>query len=77
MNAVHHWSAEDFSRKVRSALLRKGIAIIGKRAIPDGSGSYLGGEVAYEVNDNDTHRMRTYAEVCALAGFTVRGAPVA
>lgn len=61
--------AHDFSATERKALLRKGIAIIGVTYLPAASGPlpYANGERGYCLNDNGTHRVRTYRDVCALA----------
>lgn len=61
--------ARDFSARERRALLRKGIAIIGVSYLPDAASvfPYVNGETGYCLNDNGTHRVRSYAEVVALA----------
>jgi len=67
-----HFSSRDFSRKINSALGKKGIRIIGCQAVPDETGSFASGLVAYALDDNGTHRLRTYREVEALAGLNGR-----
>lgn len=69
-NAAHHFTGADFSRKVRNALSSKGITIIGATVIPspDLSLPWASGERGYQLDDNGTHRVRSYAAVIALAG---------
>ncbi len=59
---------KDFALAVRRALARKGISIIGTTVIP-GTGDlpYANGERGYCLDDNGTHRVRSYREVVALA----------
>jgi hypothetical protein len=54
--------ARDFAASERRALLRKGIAIVGTQHV---AGPF-GGDVAYALNDNGTHRLRRRVEVIAL-----------
>lgn len=71
METMKHTShfAKDFSKAQRTALTRKGIAIIGAMVIPAATGElrFSNGERGYQLNDNGTHRVRSYAEVVALA----------
>lgn len=71
MKTMIHTShfAKDFSKAQRAALARKGIAIIGATVIPDMTSAlpFASGERGYQLNDNGTHRVRSYAEVVALA----------
>lgn len=52
-----------FSKSTLNKLARKGITLVGLQGIP---GPY-GGEIAYILNDNGTHRVRRFAEVMDLA----------
>lgn len=62
--------AADFSLNTRRALARKGITIIGLTVIPNPASDmpFANGERGYCLDDNGTHRVRTFAEVRALAG---------
>ena len=65
---AHHFMARDFSAKVRRALLKRGIVIIGSQNLPgDGDMPYANGIRGYQLSDNGTFRIRTYFEVEALA----------
>lgn len=67
-----HFSAKDFSALVRRNLLKHGIRIIGLTLIPGvGDMPFANGERGYALDDNGTHRIRTYAEVRALGGDPV------
>lgn len=59
----------DFSKTVRSALARKGVSIIGTCVIPntDSDLPFATGSRGYKLNDNGTHRIRSYSEVLELA----------
>lgn len=57
----------DFSRKTLNALARKGIRLVGLQAIPDEKGSFLNSSTGYCLDDNGTHRIRSFREVLALA----------
>ena len=63
--------AKDFSRSIVRTLAKSGITIIGATTVLGKSGTYLDGERAYQLDDNGTHRVRTYAEVRALGGEPV------
>lgn len=67
-NAHPSHFAADFSRKVRNTLARKGIRIIGAHNAPGPGGDFTNGERVYALDDNGTHRVRSYAEVRALGG---------
>ena len=58
---------KDFSKAVVKALGRKGITLIGITALPDASGSFLNSDRGYTLNDNGTHRIRTYREVVSIS----------
>lgn len=62
-------AAKDFSKAQRAALARQGIAIIGAAAIPDMSSSlpYANASRGYCLDDNGTHRVRSYQDVVDLA----------
>ena len=59
----------DFSKQTTKALASKGIQIIGTTYLPDNSAAlpYASGETGYNVNDNGTHRVLTFAQVIAKA----------
>lgn len=69
MNKTTHTApaAKDFSKTARATLARKGIAIIGSTWLPGTDGTFANGERGYTLSDNGTQRIRTYAEVVALA----------
>ncbi len=56
-----------FNKQTVKALGRQGITIIGITAIPDEKGSFLNSQTGYQLNDNGTHKIRTYLQVLALA----------
>lgn len=58
-----------FSKSTLNKLARKGIAVIGIVAIPDYSTSmpWANASTGYKLDDNGTHRIRTFSEVLALA----------
>lgn len=58
---------KDFDRKVIAALRRKGIKVIGTVAIPAFEGDTTFSGRAYRLDDNGTHKVRSHAEVLALA----------
>lgn len=60
-------AAKDFSKQIRTALTRKGIAIVGSTWLPGPGGDFTNGERGYTLDDNGTQRIRTYLEVKALA----------
>jgi len=62
----------DFSAKTIRALAKAGIQIIGICAIPDMSHPmpYANASRGYQLADNGTMRIRTHAEVRALAGVS-------
>jgi hypothetical protein len=56
-----------FSAKTRNTLARKGIRVIGSTAVgADASDRYYSA-TAYVLDDNGTHRVRTFRDVLALA----------
>lgn len=67
---MNHCSAKDFPRSLVAALNARGIYFHGTTYVPSADGSYLDGERTYQLNDNGTHRVRTYAEVRALGGVS-------
>ena len=77
MKTAHRmeFGGRDFGRKVLSALTRKGVAIVGATYRPGRAGDYLNGERCYEVSDNETHRIWTYAQVCAAGNAPLSYAP--
>ena len=58
----------DFSAKTKTALLRKGIRLIGLTVIP-GSGDlpFANGERGYRIDDNGCCKIWTFAQVCEAA----------
>lgn len=64
-----HFANKDFSKAVRKALAKNGIAIIGTCTIPgDGPMPYANGARGYQIDDNGTGRIKTYTEMRALGG---------
>jgi hypothetical protein len=58
----------DFSKKTIAALARKGISLIGLTVIPGaGDMPFANGERGYCVNDNGCHKIKTFAQMLALA----------
>ena len=57
----------DFSAKTIRALRIKGIRVIGTQAVPDFEGDRYFSGVAYRLDDNGAHRVRSHAEVLRLA----------
>ncbi len=59
-----------FSKSTLNKLARKGISLIGTTVLPDFSKPlpYASGDTGYCLNDNGTHRVRTFTDVLALAG---------
>lgn len=66
--------ASHFSAKVRRALLKRGIILMGLQAVPAFTGDRYFSGTAYTVSDNDTGRVLSYADVMALGGEPVRWA---
>lgn len=66
--AAHHFIARDFSAKVRRALLKRGVVIIGATVIPGSAPlPFANGVRGYCLSNNGEHQIRTYAEVEAMA----------
>ena len=65
----HHFTARDFAAPTRRALLKRGIVVVGLCSIPDMSSDmpWANSSRAYRLDDNGTHRIRTHAEVRAMA----------
>jgi hypothetical protein len=57
---------KDFNRNSIAALRRAGIAITGSTWLPGADGSFANGERGYELNDNGTHKIRTYMQMREL-----------
>jgi hypothetical protein len=57
--------AKDFSQPVRTALAKKGIAIVGAQPIPDMSSGmpWANARRGYILDDNGTCRVRSYQDV--------------
>jgi len=60
-------AALDFSTNIRARLKAKGISVIGATFVPDADGSFAHGERAYQLDDNGTHKIRSFTEVLAIA----------
>lgn len=62
-------AAKDFAPAVRRALAVKGIRIMHTVALPNNSSSmpWANADRGYALDDNGTQRIRSYAEVRALA----------
>lgn len=66
--AKHSDFARDFAPAARRALLKRGIIVIGICTIPGtGAMPWANGTRGYNLDDNGTHKIRTHAEVCAMA----------
>lgn len=65
----HSDFARDFSATTRRELLKRWIAVIGIKAIPDMSHPmpYANASRGYELSNNGTFMIRTHAEVIAMA----------
>lgn len=61
--------AKDFPKTVRLALAKKGITIVGACPIPDMTSDmpWANASRGYELNDNGTHRIRSYEQVKEMA----------
>ena len=57
-------ATKDFSPKTLRNLARKGITVVSSQVVPDSTGSYAAGDMAYLLS---TGELRTFAEVLALA----------
>lgn len=66
---MHHFSGNDFSSKTLKALTKRGIRIVGATYIPGPDGSFISADAqqVWNLDDNGTHRVRTFREVMALA----------
>ncbi len=58
---------KDFSKTTQKHLAAIGIKVIGTTFIPGPDGSFANGERAYQLDDNGTMRIRTFAEVLEMA----------
>jgi hypothetical protein len=60
---------KDFAPHVRRALAAKGIRVMHTVAIPDNASSmpWANATRGYALDDNGTHRVRSYAEVLEMA----------
>ncbi len=59
--------AKDFSAAQRTALVLKGVLVIGATAIPADDTDVYFSATGYCLDDNGTHRIRAYREVVELA----------
>lgn len=61
-------ASKDFSRTQRAALTKRGIDITTSTWLPAAAGGdFTRGERGYMLDDNGTGRIRTYAQVVAIA----------
>ena len=67
MTKTNHRASKDFHRSLVAALNKRGIYFHGATYVPGDDGSFANGERAYQLDDNGTHRVRTYAEVREMA----------
>ena len=67
MAKTNHRAAKDFNRSLVAALNKRGIYFHGSTWVPGADGSFANGERAYQLDDNGTHRVRSYTEVRAMA----------
>lgn len=67
MTKTNHRASKDFNRTLVASLNKRGVFFIGSALVPGADGSFANGERAYCLDDNGTHRVRSYAEVKALA----------
>ena len=68
MSNTHSVFARDFSKSVKSALLRKGVRIIGKQAIPASpDDKYFTGTAYVLVTANGQSMLREYHQVICMA----------
>jgi hypothetical protein len=65
---TNHRSSKDFNRALVARLNARGIYFHGSTWLPSATGDYANGERGYQLDDNGTHRVRTYAEVIAMGG---------
>jgi len=67
MNFETKFFINHFGKKVVKSLADKGITPVSAVNLPDANGDFSNGETGYCIDDNGTHRIRTYREVQALA----------
>lgn len=67
--ATNHRSSKDFNRKIIATLNARGIFFHGSTWLPGPDGSFANGETGYQLDDNGTHRVRTYRQVSEMAGL--------
>ena len=61
-------SSKDFNRPLVAMLNARGIYFYGSMWLPRATDDYANGERGYQLDDNGTHRVRTYAEVLEMGG---------
>lgn len=66
MTKTNHRAAKDFNRKLVNELNKRGVFFVGSTWVPGTDGTFANGERAYNLDDNGTHRVRSYAEVKAM-----------
>ena len=63
----HHIASRAFSKRTLAKLAKIGVRVIGATFLPDANGSFLNGTTAYNIEDNETHRILRHFEVLKLA----------
>lgn len=72
MSKTHHEiPTRHFNRATLRILTKMGITIIGATWAPDHNGNYANGQTVYNLDDNGTHRVRTFLHVLAIAEGTL------
>lgn len=56
-----------FRKTTIRRLADRGITVLGSVCVPGNDGSFANGETAYRLDDNGTHRIRTFLQVLAIA----------
>lgn len=64
---IREYAVGKFGRKTVRSLQLRGMRIIGTQSLPNADGTWANCEVAYQVDDNGTCRVKTYGEVVALS----------
>jgi len=57
----------DFSKTTITQLGKQGIRVLSSTYLPDATGSFANGEVAYVLDNNGQQQIRRHAQVLALA----------
>jgi hypothetical protein len=68
MTFIQEYAIGQFGKRIVNKLAKKGIRIIGTQMIPNpDTGNFSNAEVAYQIDDNDTGRVKSAMEIIALA----------